>query len=117
MSEQNFFCNSCENNRFHVPPWVAVLLLDPETGAPVPREGEQTGRAAFFDLTQEASWGGIVSGDRITVSYDPCECGRTTLHIGKEIKRFSELSGEDDKITCAATPGAQEEALGFLTTL
>ncbi|MCB2061295.1 MAG: hypothetical protein R3E09_03445 [Novosphingobium sp.] len=117
MSEQNFYCNSCEVGHYHVHPWVAVLLLDPDSGEPMPREGQQTGRASFFDPTQDGAWGGIISGDRITVDYDPCECGRTTLHIHPQIMRFSELTGDDDKITCAATPQAQDDALGFLTTL
>ena len=117
MTEQNFYTNSCEHNRFHVPPWVAVLLLDPDSGKPLPREGQQTGRASFFDLSQDGAWGGIVSGDRITVDFTPCACGRTTLHIAKDIKRFSELTGDDDKLTCAATPAAQAEALDFLTSL
>lgn len=117
MSEQNGYCNACEVGHYHVPPWVAVLLLDPETGKPLPREGVQTGRASFFDPTQDGAWGGIISGDRITVHYDPCECGRSTLHLGKDVKRFSELGGGDDKITCAATPQAQDEALGFLNSL
>jgi hypothetical protein len=117
MTEQNFFVNNCEHDRYHVPPWVAVLLLDGETGGPLPREGVQTGRASFFDVSQDGAWGGIVSGDRITVDFTPCPCGRTTLHIDKTIQRFSELQGGDDKITCAATPGAQDEALGFLNSL
>lgn len=117
MSEQNFYTNSCEAGHYHVHPWVAVLLLDPDSGKPMPREGQQTGRASFFDPTQDGAWGGIISGDRITVDYTPCECGRTTLHIHPQIMRFSELTGDDDKITCAATPQAQDDALGFLTTL
>jgi len=117
MTEQNFYTNSCEHNRFHVPPWIAVLLLDPDSGKPLPRAGRQTGRATFFDLSQDGAWGGIVSGDRITVDFTPCACGRTTLHIAKDIKRFSELTGDDDKLTCAATPAAQAEALDFLTSL
>jgi hypothetical protein len=117
MTEQNCYLNSCEHGRFHVPPWVVVLLLDPENGRPLPRTGEQAGRAAFCDLSQDGAWGGIVSGDRVSVSYDPCECGRTTLHLSRRIQRFSELSGEDDKLTCAATPAAQAEALGYLNGL
>lgn len=117
MSEQNFYSNGCEHGQFHIPPWVAVLLLDGENGKSLPREGKQTGRASFFDPTQDGAWGGIISGDRITVNYTPCSCGRTTLHLDTDIKRFSELTGDDDKITCAATPGAQDDALGFLTTL
>ena len=117
MTEQNFFVNDCEHDRYHVPPWVVVFLLDGETGQPLPREGVQTGRASFFDISQDGAWGGIVSGDRITVDFAPCRCGRSTLHIGKTIQRFSELQGGDDKITCAATPGAQAEALGYLNSL
>jgi hypothetical protein len=117
MTEQNFYLNSCEHDRFHLPPWVVVLLLDPDSGLPLPRQGEQTGRASFFDISQDGAWGGIISGDRINVSYDPCTCGRTTLHIAKKIQRFSEVTGDDDKLTCAATPAAQAEALGFLNSL
>jgi len=117
MTEQNFFVNDCEHDRYHLPPWVAVILLDGETGQPLPREGVQAGRASFFDVSQDGAWGGIVSGDRITVDFTPCPCGRTTLHIDKQIQRFSELQGGDDKITCAATPGAQAEALGYLNSL
>jgi hypothetical protein len=117
MTEGNFFLNNCEHDHYHVPPWVVVLLLHGDTGLPLPREGRQTGRASFFDLGQDGAWGGIVSGDRITVDYTPCPCGRTTLHIDKQIQRFSEFQGGDDKITCAATPGAQDEALGFLNSL
>jgi hypothetical protein len=117
MTEQNFFLVTCEHERLHIPPWVTVLLLDPDTGRPLPRAGVHSGRASFFDMSQDGSWGGIVSGDRITIDYRPCPCGRTTLHMEKKIQRFSEISGDDDKLTCAATPGAQAEALDFLTSL
>jgi hypothetical protein len=115
LTEQNSFLTSCEADRFHVPPWVAVFLLDPETGQPLPREDVQTGRAAFFDMSHDGSWGGIVTGDRISVDHRPCSCGRTTLHLDRKIQRYSELSGSgDDKISCAAAPSAQAEALDFL---
>jgi hypothetical protein len=117
MTEQNFYLNTCEHQRLHIPPWVTVLLLDPGSGMPLPRDGVQTGRASFFDMSQDGSWGGIVTGDRISVDYGACPCGRTTLHIDKKIQRFSEITGDDDKLTCAATPGAQAEALHLLTSL
>ena len=117
MTEQNFYLVTCENGRLHIPPWVTVLLLDPDSGAPLPRTGVQTGRASFFDLSQDGSWGGIVTGDRISVDYAPCPCGRTTLHMDKLIQRFSEITGDDDKLTCAATPAAQAEALSLLMSL
>jgi hypothetical protein len=117
MTEQNFYLVTCEHERLHIPPWVTTLLLDPDSGQPLPREGMQTGRASFFDLSQDGTWGGIVSGDRITVGYTPCPCGRTTLYMDKKIQRFSEITGDDDKLTCAATPAAQAEALDLLTSL
>jgi hypothetical protein len=117
MTEQNGFMVSCEAGRFHLPPWATLFLLDPETGAVLPREGQQAGRAAFFDMTHDGSWGGIVSGDRVEASYETCACGRSTVHLSRKIQRFSELAGGDDKITCAATPGAQADALDFLTRL
>lgn len=117
MTEQNAFLTTCEANRFHVPPWVTVLLLDPESGQPLPREGVQTGRAAFFDPTHDGGWGGVVSGDRISVDHGPCRCGRTTLHLDTRIQRFSELNGGDDKISCSAAPAAQAEALEYLNAL
>jgi hypothetical protein len=117
MTEQNFYLVTCAHERLHIPPWVIVILLDPDSGQPLPRAGVQTGRATFFDITQDGGWGGIVSGDRITVDHDACPCGRTTFHIDKRIQRFSDITGDDDKLTCAAAPSAQSAALDLLNTL
>jgi hypothetical protein len=114
MTEMNGFSVSCEESHYHLLPWIAPFILDADSGRPLPREGVQTGRAAFFDVTHDGTWGGIVTGDRVTIDYTPCRCGRRTAHFHKEIKRFSEITGEEDKISCAATPGAQAEALDFL---
>jgi hypothetical protein len=108
----------CEHNNYHIPPWLTVFLLDIETGQALPRTGVQIGRAAFFDMTHDGSWGGLVSGDRITVDWDSyCTCGRTTPTIKRDIQRLSELQGGDDKITCAAQPAVQAAALEYLTTI
>jgi phenylacetate-coenzyme A ligase PaaK-like adenylate-forming protein len=118
MTEMNSFSVQCEHDRYHMLPWVTIFLLDLETGRPLPRKGRQTGRASFFDMTADSCWGGLVTGDVITVDWDhPCECGRTSHAIEKKIQRVSEIraDGGDDKITCAATPGAQAEAMDFLT--
>lgn len=118
MTEMNSFSVQCEHDRYHVLPWVTIFLLDLETGQPLPRTGKQTGRASFFDMTADSCWGGLVTGDVITVDWDHrCECGRSSLAIDKKINRVSEIQGGDDKITCAATPGAQAEAMDFLTGL
>jgi acyl-CoA synthetase (AMP-forming)/AMP-acid ligase II len=118
MTEMNSFSVLCDHDRYHVPPWVTTFLLDLDTGRPLPRKGKQTGRAAFFDMTQDGTWGGLVTGDLVTVDWDhPCDCGRTSVAVAKRISRVSEIQGGDDKITCAATPQAQAEAMDFLTGL
>lgn len=118
MTEMNSFSVLCEHDRYHVMPFVTVFLLDLETGQPLPRSGEQTGRAAFFDMTADSCWGGLVTGDYVTVNWDhSCECGRKSVALEKKIGRVSEFQGGEDKITCAATPGAQAEAMDFLTGL
>jgi len=116
MTEMNSFSVQCEHDRYHVLPWVTPFLLDLETGRPLPRTGRQEGRAAFFDMTADSCWGGLITGDMVTIDWDrPCECGRTSYAIEKKINRVSELQGGDDKISCAATPQAQADAMDFLT--
>jgi hypothetical protein len=118
MTEMNSFSVLCDHDRYHVLPWVTVYLLDLETGQPLARTAKQTGRAAFFDMTQDSTWGGLITGDLVTVNWDhPCECGRTSVALEKKINRVTEVQGGDDKISCAATPQAQAEAMDFLTGL
>jgi hypothetical protein len=107
-----FLC-ACE--RYHIQPWVIPYVLDPDTGEPRPREGIRTGRAAFFDLMAHTYWGGFITGDEVTIDWDPCPCGRTTPHVAKAINRYSDLRGGDDKITCAASADAHRDALEYLT--
>ncbi len=117
MTELNTFFVSCEHNHYHFVPWVTPFVLDRDSGQPLPRSGVQTGRAAFFDMTHDGTWGGIVTGDKMTVNWDtPCPCGRSTHYIECAVSRFSDEGG-DDKITCASTPDAQAEALDFLISL
>ena len=113
MSEISAMHMMCESGRYHVQPWVIPYVLHPDTNEPYPREGVQVGRAAFYDPAYDAHWSGIMSGDEIELSYEPCSCGRTTLHIAPEIERYSEKQG-DDRITCAATQQLQHEAIDFL---
>jgi hypothetical protein len=116
MTEMNSFSVMCDHDRYHVPPWVTIYLLNIESGKQLPRKGKQTGRASFFDMTADSCWGGLITGDVVTVDWDaPCECGRTTYALGKQISRVSEIQGGDDKISCAATPQAQADAMDFLT--
>jgi hypothetical protein len=116
MTEVTMISAKCSENHYHVPPWIVPYVLDPQTGQSLPRQGKQTGRATFFDLVPQTYWGGIATGDEVTVDWHPCGCGRTTVHIHPTIRRFSENSGADDKITCAAAEDAHAAAIEFLAT-
>lgn len=100
----------CPAGAYHVEPWIVPYVLDPGTGKPLPRQGTVRGRAAFFDLTADVYWGGFVTGDHVAVDYGTCPCGRTTARVEPGISRFE----DDDKITCAATPEALDDALEYL---
>jgi hypothetical protein len=119
MSEVNAMHWACEEGHYHVQPWVIPFLLDPERGEALPREGVQTGRAAFYDVTNDSHWGGIISGDEITLDWrGECPCGRSTIFIHHDIMRYSEKEGvEDDRITCAATVDVHDEAVDFMKGL
>jgi hypothetical protein len=91
----------CRAGRFHCPPWLIPFVLDRDSGHLLPREGVQSGRAAFFDLTPRTHWGGVISADLLIMSWEPCACGRTTPHLGPEITR--QLDGSDDGLTSATS--------------
>ncbi len=117
MSELMFMSGKCSEGHYHIQPWVVTYVLDPDTGVPRPREGVQTGRAAFFDMAPQGYWGGFATGDQISVDWSPCACGRTTAHLHPQIQRLSELQGGDDKITCAAAEQVHAAAIDFLTQI
>jgi hypothetical protein len=91
-----------KGGRYHVPPWIVTLPLDKDGSSLLPMKGEVEGRAAFFDLSLDGRWGGVISGDRIEVDFRPCECGAATPSIRDNIVRYADLEG-DDKIGCAGT--------------
>jgi hypothetical protein len=115
MSELTAINKMCEHGRYHFEPWVIPFVLDPEDGTDGPRAGEHTGRFAVFDLLAATYWGGFVSGDEVTMSFEPCACGRTTAHAARRIERYGDKQGGDDKITCVAADDAHRAALEFLT--
>jgi hypothetical protein len=116
MSEISALHWACEEGRYHVQPWVIPFLLDPDTSQPLPRSGVQTGRAAFYDFLNRSHWGGIISGDEITIDWStPCPCGLASVPIAHDIMRYSEKQGvEDDRISCSATEDVQNEAINFM---
>ena len=71
-----------------------------------------------MDLLPSSYWGGIVTGDQVTLEWDRvCPCGRKGVHAHDSISRYSEAVTGDDKITCAATIDNTDAALQQLLML
>jgi len=95
-----------KGGRYHVPPWVVPLVLDKAGDSLLPiGEGEYEGRAAFFDLSLDGRWGGVISGDKISIDFGRCACGSRGPSIRDNIVRYADIEG-DDKIGCAGTVDA-----------
>lgn len=95
-----------KGGRYHLPPWLVPLILDKSGDALLPiTEGEYEGRAAFFDLSLDGRWGGVISGDKVSIDFSPCACGTKGPTIRDDIVRFADIEG-DDKIGCAGTVDA-----------
>jgi hypothetical protein len=108
MQELNSGMPKCRaGNRYHIPPWIVPLLLNKEGDALVEHDGsgEIEGRAAFFDLSLDGRWGGVISGDKIAIDFGPCACGNRGPSVRDDIARYADLEG-DDKIGCAGTVDA-----------
>jgi hypothetical protein len=98
--------------RYHIAPWLVPLILDKQGENLLPIErGKVEGRAAFFDLSLDGRWGGVISGDRVEVDFGQCECGSRSPSIRDNIARFKDLEG-DDKITCSGTVDAYVRGVG-----
>lgn len=97
----------CEAGRYHRAPGLITLVLDPpgeKLLKPEPGgDGLVTGRFAFLDLAHEGRWGGVITGDRVTVDHsERCPCGRYGPTFLDTISRIAK-PGEDDHIGCAGT--------------
>jgi hypothetical protein len=105
MQELNSGQPKCrEGGRYHVPPWMVPFILNKNGDAMLPHDGqgEIEGRAAFFDLSLDGRWGGVITGDKISLDYSPCACGQRSPSIRDNVVRYADLEG-DDKIGCAGT--------------
>jgi hypothetical protein len=106
MQELNSGMPKCrECGRYHVPPWIIPMILDKDGDKLLPYDlsgGEIEGRAAFFDLSLDGRWGGVITGDRISIDYAPSGCSHKGPSIRDNIARYADLQG-DDKIGCAGT--------------
>lgn len=115
MSEMVSMMPMGDEGWYHVPPYVIPFLLDPVSGALLPRKGVVTGRLAFYDLLAQTNWGGIISGDKVTIDWDGrSPSGRKAPRIRSDITRYTaEITGED-KVSCAATVDQTDAALQAL---
>ena len=104
MQELNTTAPRCKAGRYHMAPWVMLLLLD-ESGEdliePTP-SGEFEGRAAFFDLSLDGRWGGVISGDKVRATWAPCACGNRSPSVHENIERYADMAS-GDKIACSGT--------------
>jgi hypothetical protein len=102
MSELSAACTEVAG-RYRPAPWVIPLLLDDSGEKLLALEGDTAqGRFAFFDVALDGRWGGVVTGDRVTVDL-------TTPNLSVipgSIERYSATAGGDDKLTCAGTVDA-----------
>jgi len=95
-----------KGGRYHLPPWLVPLILNKagDTLLPIGND-ECEGRAGFFDLSLDGRWGGVISGDKISIDFSPCACGNKGATIRDDIVRYADIEG-DDKIGCAGTVDA-----------
>jgi len=105
MTEISGACPGLPNgNGWVLPPWIVPLVLTPTDEVLLNTDGvtgEITGRFAFLDLLVEGRWGGLVSGDKVTIDFTPGVEG-LNLPILRKVDRYKDLPG-DDKETCAGT--------------
>ena len=107
MTEIASLMPRCEAGRYHCPPSLIWLILD-QTGERLLTEadavnGVVVGRFGFVDLIYEGRWGGVITGDKVTMDLtSPCVCGRYGPTLQDNITRWAQ-PGEDDHIGCAGT--------------
>jgi hypothetical protein len=107
----------CSEGWFHLPPYTVPVLVDADSRA-LPEAGVQQGRMALFDLLAETYWGGFISGDRVTMNWEEnCKCGWLGPRVGRNIERYAESEGGDDKITCAGSAQAYSEFMDYVTNI
>jgi hypothetical protein len=108
MTEMAQLMPRCEAGRYHRPPGLIWLVTDEPgerllTEADANSEGQASGRFAFLDLLYEGRWGGVITGDKVTIDFaEKCPCGRHGPTLLDNITRFAQI-GQDDHIGCAGT--------------
>lgn len=108
MTEMMQLMPRCEAGRYHPAPGLILLPLDRQGERLLKKEDADNGvveaRMAFLDLGYDGRWGGMITGDKVSVDFsDRCPCGRHGPTLLDNITRFAQQPGEDDHIGCAGT--------------
>lgn len=88
-----------------IPPWLVPLVLDisgEKLLNPPSGKGIVEGRMAIIDLLADGRWGGVISGDKVVVEFGHGIDGVRTPVI-RDVLRYKDLPGGDDKLSCAGT--------------
>ena len=96
MQEASTGAKMVEEGRYEWPNWIVPLLLtDNGEELNTNRSGIQPGRMALFDVSIDGRWGGIISGDKVTIDYGDSPTGRSGPAV-TSIARYTDLEGGDD---------------------
>ncbi len=85
MCELNAALASCREGRYHVPPLLEPVVLDEAATGVVGQPGE--GLLAFLDPFALSYPGFVITGDRATLGFGRCGCGRSGAFLEGEIER------------------------------
>jgi len=105
MSEMSAGFPMDKDGYYHQVPWIIPFVLDRDGVKPAgPREGIVEGRYAYLDLSNEARWNGLITGDRVKMDFreERPETRLPGLVVHPDISRYADI-GEEDKIGCAGT--------------
>src|SRR5262245_43594747 len=83
--ELNAALSSCGHGRYHVPPLLEAVVLDEALTGVLGRPGE--GMLAFLDPFALSYPGFLIAGDRATLDFGSCGCGRSGAFVEGEIER------------------------------
>jgi hypothetical protein len=112
MSELMGANATCMVGKYHLNPWTVPYLFG-EDGTLLERHGTQKGRFGAVDLMASSYWGGYMSTDAVTMTWEPpCTCGRSGPYMEHEIGRIPDIV--DDKVSCAATPALHDDLVKVL---
>jgi hypothetical protein len=84
-AEINASLTTCRAGRYHVPPLLEAVVLD-EALTGVPGQAGQ-GLLGFLDPFAGSYPGFVITGDRATLAFGKCECGRGGAFLDGEIER------------------------------